>query len=166
MKAKADRQGDVSLVHTGKSHTAFLTPMTGNGAGQHDKRGRLVLAEGEVTGHAHVIEDANAFLAVDDNGQTLLVVQEAAIKTDQFLEGKVLGTMPGGTVRFQQTDGTVIRFNPSDIEMRGDVGVYVKRAFTPLKHDEHDAIPVSPGVYIVHQHQTIDAQRRRRIQGD
>jgi hypothetical protein len=165
----ADRQGDVILVHTDIDPEAYLNKWHGqyNFAAVAVKpiKGRVVLAEGEVTGHAHVMEPKGvAFLKPPNmpQGHSVLVVAETTVQRGDFIEGEVLGTMPGGTVRFRQTDGTVIRFNPADIEIM-KAGVKVKIAYSPLKHDEHDAIPVGRGVYTVIQHQTAESRGRTLV---
>ncbi len=153
------RQGDVVLIQQERDvvRTSYLKGQ------KPDKLGRLVLAEGEVTGHAHVMNPKVAELLNDDrlpSGHSLLVVQEATVQRGDFIEGKVLETMPGGTIRFQQTDRTIIRFHPDDITIQKG-GVKVHRAYAPLSHDEHDTIPVSPGTYRVIQQQTAITPQRR-----
>lgn len=159
---KAYRQGDVILL--------AIPPLAENEQRQFlsrkpNSKGHLVLAEGEVTGHAHVLEKTRGVELLHTtagDGSALLVVKEATVKRGDFIEGKVIGTMPGGTIRFQQTDGNVIRFRPGDITMRGDAGVVVNLDYHPLRHDEHDAIPVPPGTYEVIQEHTADAMMQRR----
>lgn len=157
----AYRQGDVTLVQivntTWPSSRVEKKPT---------KKG-VVLAEGEVTGHAHVMDRDVAKLfeapGVLPEGHSLLVVTETTVRQGDFIEGKVLETMKDGTIRFKLTDGVVMRFLPDDIEVKGDKGVIVKRAYSPLVHDEHDGIPVGKGTYRVIQHQTVTAQRRRAV---
>lgn len=151
------RQGDITLVHIADNFVApDNTPQK-----KPNKKGQMVLAEGEVTGHAHVMDKDVAKLFSPTSypsTQQLLVVTEATVNRGDFIEGKVLETMPGGTVRFKGTDGVVIRFHPSDIEIQPN-GVKVNRAYAPLTHDEHDAIPVSPGTYKVIQQSTMQTHR-------
>lgn len=64
------RQGDVLLIPT-KSIPKGLKPA------QRDQRGRVVLAEGEVTGHAHVVLDDPA---------TLFVQSDVDEMADRFLK--------------------------------------------------------------------------------
>ena len=52
------RQGDVLVMRAGKSFTLD----TSKGPAKRDARGRVVLAEGEVTGHAHAICEPNVAL--------------------------------------------------------------------------------------------------------
>jgi hypothetical protein len=57
---KMFRQGDVLIVETRKSASGDAIPREGN---------RVVLAHGEVTGHAHAIEDKACCLYVDDSSR-------------------------------------------------------------------------------------------------
>lgn len=167
-KQLADRQGDVTLVHSDLSPEQMLKKYEKHQV-KPDRRNRIVLAEGEVTGHAHVLENKGVSFFKPPHlpeGHALLVVTETTVERGSLIEGKVLSTMPGGTIRFQQTDGTIIRFAPDDVQIKEGVGVCVNRAHSLLRHDEHDAIPVSKGVFTVIQHQTADMQARRRVIGD
>jgi len=168
-KMQADRQGDVTLVHTEgmnpkellAKYQAFIVPR--------DRRGRVVLAEGEVTGHAHAFGEDNITLLRPPelpSGHAWLVVTDEAVKKGDFLEGKVIETLPNGMIRFRREDGKIIKFAPSDVEMKGSLGVKVLRPFSLLAHEEHDGIPVSRGVFKVIQHQTADHTQRRRIVED
>jgi hypothetical protein len=67
------RQGDV-LIERVASFPENLTPIA-------RERGRLILAHGEVTGHAHAIAARNADLysAVDSGDVTFLEIREAAV---------------------------------------------------------------------------------------
>lgn len=168
-KMQADRQGDVSLIRTEgpnpkellAKYAAFIVPR--------DNRGRVVLAEGEVTGHAHAFGDDSITLIRPPelpSGHAWLVVNDEAVKKGDFVEGKVIQTLPNGMIRFRRHDGVVIKFAPTDVEMKGSLGIKVIRPFSLLSHEEHDAIPVSKGVFKVIQHQTADAANRRRIVED
>ena len=167
-KIKADRQGDVVLIHSLRSIDSLLSKAKIKPE-KRDSRGRLVLAEGEVTGHAHVIDAPKGAFLYRERGKNqfgateelLLVVQETQVQRGQLIEGQVIQTMPAGSIRFRQSDGTVLRFKPSDITIREGVGVVVNRAYTPVKHDEHDAIPLSKGVYNVRQQETMVSPTRR-----
>src|SRR5574337_284962 len=59
------RQGDVLLVKTTRRLSANATPIA-------RRRGRLVLAEGEATGHAHAIDETMAELFEERGGQLYL----------------------------------------------------------------------------------------------
>lgn len=76
-KRKPQRQGDVLLIPIGKV-PAGLKPV------DRDKRGRIVLAEGEVTGHAHVVLDGEAALFasedLDDLADRFLQVEAETVE--------------------------------------------------------------------------------------
>ncbi len=167
-KQIADRQGDVTLMHDPRDPADIIARYNGSTCEVKPIKGRVVLAEGEVTGHAHTLKPQGVRFFKPNGfptGHSLLVVTETTVERGSLLEGELLGTMPGGTLRFKLTDGTVMRFAPSDVEIVKQ-GVKVNRAYTPLTHDEHDAIPVGVGVYTVMQHQTADAQEVRHIVAD
>lgn len=54
------RQGDVLIIKRQPKGTEKLTPVEREG-------GRVILAHGEVTGHAHGIPDRNCYLFLDDS---------------------------------------------------------------------------------------------------
>jgi len=68
------RQGDVLLVRVDDDPAHFIE------ARKHDlhdvprERGRLVLAHGEVTGHAHVVESEEASLVSEEQAQELFLL--------------------------------------------------------------------------------------------
>lgn len=62
------RQGDVLLVRT-------LTPLSAEAVPVARNQGRIVLAYGEVTGHAHAIHDALAELFTEKGGRLYLKVE-------------------------------------------------------------------------------------------
>lgn len=164
---QAYRQGDVTLIKINKAEAdKLLTEQK-----KPNKKGQTVLAEGEVTGHAHVMDKDVTKLFTGATGQmptghSILVVTETTVAEGSFIEGKVIETMKDGTIRFKQSDGVIMRFLPKDITLKGDTGVIVNRAYSPLTHDEHDGIPVGKGTYRVIQHQTVTATRRRAIVND
>lgn len=73
------RQGDVILIPRG--HPRFIEPPKDLVAVSRDGAGRLVLAEGEVTGHAHVIHAANARLGRSP-GAGILVLFVTGVPVD------------------------------------------------------------------------------------
>jgi hypothetical protein len=82
------RQGDVLIVATPKV-PARLTSV-------HRDRGRIVLAEGEVTGHAHAIADGEATLYQDDDEARFLEVTAAVALTHEEHDTIMI---PPGTYR-------------------------------------------------------------------
>ncbi len=65
-KRRMVRQGDVLLVP--------VDDIPPGAEVARDARGRLVLAEGEVTGHAHVILDEGAIMTESEQGRFLRIV--------------------------------------------------------------------------------------------
>ena len=78
-KPKHYRQGDVLIERVG-SLPAKLTKLKRDG-------GRVILAHGEVTGHAHAIADEHVdlFSSAEDAGVTFLEIRQAmaALKHDE-----------------------------------------------------------------------------------
>ena len=64
---KQIRQGDVLLIRLAQTPEEFLTEFGKRVDPVARDHGRLVLAEGEATGHAHVIESADAQLMREDD---------------------------------------------------------------------------------------------------
>ena len=91
------RQGDVLLIGVASipESATKIAP----------KNGRLILAEGEATGHSHSIDASKAALYIDKSGQTFLLAQD------------------GCTLLHQEHD-------PIDIES-GSYSVIRQREYTP-----------------------------------
>jgi hypothetical protein len=81
------RQGDVLITRTTHqlTHEATAVPRD---------HGRIVLAYGEVTGHAHAIDDALAELFEEKDGQLYLRVSEGGA-TIRHEEHGAIGLAPG-----------------------------------------------------------------------
>ncbi|MDD5370672.1 MAG: hypothetical protein PHQ40_16440 [Anaerolineaceae bacterium] len=62
------RQGDVFLISVGANPVTEKAPL---------ENGRIILAHGEVTGHAHAIADARKAIKFEAAGQTFLEVLES-----------------------------------------------------------------------------------------
>lgn len=85
-KRRIYRQGDVLLVEEPAPPSRLETKAR--------MRGPLVLAEGELTGHAHVVDDQRASLA-EFPGEVFLVVEEGAPVALRHEEHDELNVMPG-----------------------------------------------------------------------
>jgi hypothetical protein len=117
VKMKTIRQGDVALIAV-KQLPAGCVPVENEG-------GRIVLAHGEVTGHAHAIYDHIAPGAAAE-------IAEAAIARARLL-----------------------------VAPNGDRFLDVRESVT-LKHEEHTAHTIPPGIYelpIQVEHTAGDAVR-------
>ena len=124
------RQGDV-----------LLTPVTALPAGctevPHDK-GRIVLAYGEVTGHAHAIADHTARTSDREIGPAAAgEIADAAIARAQA-KARLL-TAPNGE-RFLEVTETV-----------------------HLRHEEHDEHAIEPGIYRLPQQMEYSPAELQRV---
>ncbi|HZT90326.1 MAG TPA: hypothetical protein VFA12_20465 [Stellaceae bacterium] len=105
-------------------------------------RGRVVLAYGEVTGHAHAIKTEGAVLLRTDDGEQYLDVA-----------GDFSGPVGGVIVERDETSVTVtterqgrVKFALADIDEVAGV-VIPKRPWSPLVHEEHTAHAIPAGKY-------------------
>ncbi len=80
------RQGDVYLFPTKRKLKNKPSEVSGPG-------NRIVLAHGEVTGHAHAIYDEGATLTVEENERFLSIVKDVPLKHEEH--GSV--TLPADT---------------------------------------------------------------------
>lgn len=124
-KAHTIQQGDIPLV-----------PVSLDFAGKNEaKNGRAILAYGEVTGHAHVIDSPRAHLTRDKD------VIEALRK--ELVEKGIL-----------EPDADTI---DAGLIVEGDEPVM-------LTHDEHDAHVIAPGRYAVLRQREYHPQELRRVE--
>lgn len=72
---------------------------------QRDERGRIVLAEGELTGHAHAIADEGAVLMSDGERIAVLSVERAVTLTHE--EHRALEVAPGEWEVRRQREHTI-----------------------------------------------------------
>lgn len=159
MTKRAYRQGDVVLIRV----STYSYDHVRKNAVKPNAKGQIVLAEGEATGHAHAFTSEVKFTGLSD-GRGMLLINKPEHEASTLIEGKVLETMPGGSVRFQQTDGTIIRFAADSFTLRKQ-GIVPNDSFSLLRHDEHDALPLAPGGYevVVQQTATATAAGRRPV---
>lgn len=113
--------------------------------------GKLILAEGEVTGHHHAIWNPLPVMFRDDG-----LARDLAADLD----------VPVGTAKLYRSRRTI-----SDLVRRGllitdrlAIGILsISGAPMVLRHDEHDGIRVPPGLYYVGGQQEWDAGEARRV---
>lgn len=127
------RQGDVAIERI-SSLPAKLTKVA-------RENGRVILAHGEVTGHAHAFEEAVAEKLVAENGAEFFVVGGTHIRA----------TLPiirrwKKQVMVKHPQLGVIEFHEADVVEIGD-SVQIDGEFGLLKHDEHHAHGVPAGFY-------------------
>jgi hypothetical protein len=110
----------------------------------------LVLAEGEVTGHHHVIK----------------MVPQPVLFHDEALARELTASQTVGTAKLYR-DATAVRALVRADELTTDrlaIGfLIVEDASVALSHDEHDTIIVPPGRYYVGGQREWDAAEERRV---
>ena len=87
---KMYRQGDVLIERVNKSHVNRSKTMEREG-------GKVILAHGEVTGHAHAIAEHNVHQYAGGAGVTFLEIQEAVALLKHEEHGTI--ELPQGTYR-------------------------------------------------------------------
>lgn len=126
------------------------------------RQGRLVLAEGEVTGHHHAIWlRNNVTMLRDDGAGSGVSASDAAAMVAQATRTQE------GTAKLYRDDAAVDALvRNGEIEhARSAIGILVvEDAPVTLSHDEHDAIRIPPGRYYVGGQQEWDAAEARRVQ--
>ena len=125
---------------------------------------RLVLAEGEVTGHHHaiVLRNAPVMFREDGSGSGVISAGDAAAMISKATARK----KKTGTAKLYR-DPAALRALVHAKELSGErlaIGVLVvEGAPVVLTHDEHDAIRIPPGRYYVGGQQEWDAGEARRV---
>lgn len=133
------RQGDV-----------FLSPVAAVPAtSTKTKRdnGRVVLAYGEVTGHAHAIHGAGATLLEGPEGRFLTVHDGATSKLNPVAQ-----ITTDAFTQIMDASGITLRFHHADDRLDGILeALEEQRSITVpgeiLRHEEHDAVIPKPGNY-------------------
>jgi hypothetical protein len=129
------RQGDVPLVPCAMP-TGKLTEKPRDG-------GKVILAYGEVTGHAHAIHGDGACVLTIDNKE-FLHVEDSAIST--ITPEKIEEAHDGVSLRVYDVSGLIYRME-KDMQSRLQLGEPIEIAGETLQHEEHDAIVLPPGWY-------------------
>lgn len=134
------RQGDVPLVPCQK-------PL-GNLQEKARDKGKVILAYGEVTGHAHAIHGDSACVMTTESNKEYLYVGYKAVST--ITPEKIEEAHDGISLRVYDISGIIYR-------MEKDLRAQLERAVRnrvslsfpgeTLQHEEHDAIVVPPGWY-------------------
>ncbi len=125
------RQGDVLLVPVG--------PLPAGCAEVPEDKGRIVLAHGEVTGHAHAIYDHAAGSADQDGGNPAVTTEIA--------------------------DATIARARARATLWRAPDGERYLEVSMPvtLRHEEHTAHTIPPGIYKLPRQVEYTPQELRRV---
>lgn len=106
------------------------------------ENGRVVLAHGEVTGHAHVFDPSDATKLLGDDGAEFFEVGGRRIKATMPIERRWRNQ-----VMVRHPELGLIEFNVDTVEIVGDQ-VIVDGDFGLLRHDEHKAQGVPAGLYV------------------
>ena len=129
------------------------------------KNGRLILAEGEVTGHHHAIWDRNPPAAFREDGAGA-GTSAGTSETDTAAMVAKATKRKTGTAKLYR-DQKAINELLSSGEITTDalaIGILVvEKHPVVLRHDEHDAIRIPPGRYYVGGQQEWDAAEARRV---
>jgi hypothetical protein len=116
---------------------------------------RLILAEGELTGHHHAIWLPQPVMFRDD-GLARELAPELAAETQA----------PAGTARLYRDPSAIrqlIELGELDHERLAIGLLIVEGAPVVLRHDEHDAVRISPGRYYVGGQNEWNAAEERRV---
>jgi hypothetical protein len=156
--AKGDLcQGDVVLFRI----PGGLEPRTVEEIKPRDSR--LILAEGEVTGHHHAIWNPQPALFRDD-GLARELLQSQGVPDDGATAAKPREAKSAARL---YRDGDLVNILVSSGELahgRLAIGfLIVDHAPVVLRHDEHDAVRIPPGRYYVGGQSEWDAAEERRV---
>lgn len=127
------RQGDV-LIERVSSFPAKLTPVA-------RENGRVILAHGEVTGHAHAFLEKGTTKFTDGAGGEFFEVKGQRILAELPIERHWRQQ-----VLVRHPDLGLIEFAETDVRVRGET-VLIDGEFGLLKHDEHNAQGIPAGLY-------------------
>lgn len=146
------RQGDV-----GMQYVASLPA----GAKPVENTGRIVLAYGEVTGHAHAIaaEEAQEFTFADAGGVVRRFFQVMGIRP--AVNAPVLLRAPGNLL-LDMPDGPV-KFSLNDVTDFGETATPTN-GWGKLKHEEHDAHGLPAGFYEIVAQREYSPEAIRNVQ--
>lgn len=126
------------------------------------RNGRLILAEGEVTGHHHAIWLRNPPVMLRDDGAG----SGASLADTEAMVVKATGKKTGTAKLYRDAKAVSTLVKRKELEHdRSAIGfLVVEGGPVTLKHDEHDAIRILPGRYYVGGQQEWDAAEARRVQ--
>jgi hypothetical protein len=93
------RQGDVLLVRVDDDPEHFLEKRRTDLQSVPRERGRLVLAHGEATGHAHVVESEDATLVSEDEAEELFLLVHGSMPVPLVHEEHETLDVPPGAYR-------------------------------------------------------------------
>jgi hypothetical protein len=150
------RQGDVPCVAVASIPVSAKAVQRDNG--------RVILAYGEVTGHAHALHGPGATLLVaDDGGRYLAIAPEAETNLRPIAMQE---PCDDETIRVEDASGVVVRLQKALYEDRvlAALGATLTLPGELLVHEEHDALVLAPGLYSLpgqREYQSKDMPARR-----
>ena|SRR3990167_3386244 len=109
MKRHSYRQGDIYIKPIESINVENCIGI------QPDKDGRLILAEGEATGHAHAIKNPNAILLKDKNSNRLFLIIKKEEVPLQHEEHSDIPILPGNYEVIRQR-----QYNPQEVRYVAD----------------------------------------------
>jgi hypothetical protein len=112
--------------------------------------GRLILQEGEVSGHHHAIDlrTRNFQLQPRETGDPLMATRDPKLR--KALGGASKASAP--TARMYRDPAAVNAMVTAGIMLRADLAIgclAIEGASMLLSHEEHDAIRIPPGNYLI-----------------
>jgi hypothetical protein len=133
------RQGDVPVVP--------VSAIPGSAKPIARDNGRIILAYGEVTGHAHALHGPGATLLAGDDGARYLAIAGEAHTTLRPVA--LLDPLDTDTIRVEDASGLILRLGRAAYEERvlKALGATLTLPGEVLQHEEHDAIVLAPGNY-------------------
>lgn len=123
--------------------------------------GRLILAEGEITGHHHAIWMRNPPVSFRDDG-----AGSGVSATDTAAMIATATKTNVGTAKLYRDPNAVaalMRCGELTTDALAIGFLVVEGKSTVLRHDEHDAIRIPPGRYYVGGQAEFDAASMRRV---
>lgn len=123
------------------------------------KNGRLILAEGEITGHHHAIWMRNPPTMFREDGAGSGVSE--ADTTAMVAKATKTGT--ANLYRDPEAVRALVRAGELTTEALAIGILVVEKHPVVLRHDEHDAIRIPPGRYYVGGQAEFDAAAMRRV---
>lgn len=123
---------------------------------------RLILAEGEITGHHHAIWLRNPPVMLRDDGAGSGV----SLDESNAMVAKATAKKTGIAKLYRDPEAVLALVRQGELEHdRSAIGfLLVDGGAVTLQHDEHDAISIPPGRYYVGSQQEWDAAEARRVQ--
>lgn len=130
------------------------------------KNGRLILAEGEITGHHHAIWMRNPPTMFREDGAGSGVSEADTTAMVAKATKKKTGTAKLCTAKLYRDPEAVralVRAGELTTEALAIGVLVVEKRPVVLRHDEHDAIRIPPGRYYVGGQAEFDAAAMRRV---